>query len=54
MHLVSYLYEDYHDARSLEHKTEVIVKNLSGATLSYHKSQIRESNRDLHVISVCI
>jgi hypothetical protein len=25
MHLVGYLYEDYHDARSLEHK--VIVTN---------------------------
>jgi hypothetical protein len=23
MHLVGYLYEDYHDARSLEHKVEI-------------------------------
>jgi hypothetical protein len=27
MHLVGYLYEDYHDARSLEHKAENILKN---------------------------
>jgi hypothetical protein len=24
MHLVVYLYEDYHDARSLEHKEEIL------------------------------
>jgi hypothetical protein len=24
MHLVGYLYEDYHDARSLEHKVSVL------------------------------
>ena len=24
MHLVGYLYEDYHDARSLEHKVQLI------------------------------
>jgi hypothetical protein len=28
MHLVGYLYEDYHDARSREHK--VIVNSLGG------------------------
>ena len=26
MHLVGYLYEDYHDARSLEHKENKFVK----------------------------
>ena len=25
MHLVGYLYEDYHDARPLEHKTHTIT-----------------------------
>ena len=25
MHLVGYLYEDYHDARSLEHKSPKLV-----------------------------
>ena len=25
MHLVDYLYEDYHDARSLEHKVNVCI-----------------------------
>ena len=25
MHLVGYLYEDYHDARSLEHKANPVV-----------------------------
>jgi hypothetical protein len=25
MHLVGYLYEDYHDARSLEHKVKEIL-----------------------------
>jgi hypothetical protein len=24
MHLVGYLYEDYHDARSLEHKVDLL------------------------------
>jgi hypothetical protein len=25
MHLVGYLYEDYHDARSLEHKVRILI-----------------------------
>jgi hypothetical protein len=25
MHLVGYLYEDYHDARSLEHKVSILL-----------------------------
>jgi hypothetical protein len=28
MHLVGYLYEDYHDARSLEHKTVRSIQTL--------------------------
>ena len=36
-------------------KSEVIVKNLSGTILPQIPGElVRESNRDLHVISVCI
>jgi hypothetical protein len=34
MHLVGYLYEDYHDARSLEHKVDKRVFYLSGLSSS--------------------
>jgi hypothetical protein len=37
MHLVGYLYEDYHDARSLEHKDRLFVytsreRSVSGSS----------------------
>jgi hypothetical protein len=33
MHLVGYLYEDYHDARSLEHKENVISSKAPRTSL---------------------
>jgi hypothetical protein len=30
MHLVRYLYEDYHDARSLEHKVQPCILYVCG------------------------
>jgi hypothetical protein len=44
MYLVGYLYEDYHDARSLEHKVlelEFIILNISKThqfIRNFHKS----------------
>jgi hypothetical protein len=38
MHLVGYLYEDYHDARSLEHK---VLKNVQHYLRSNHSVDVR-------------
>ena len=35
MHLVGYLYEDYHDARSLEHKVSLGFLTLEGGADSF-------------------
>jgi hypothetical protein len=37
MHLVGYLYDDYHDARSLEHKEHIYVVNCTSFTHLGHR-----------------
>ena len=38
MHLVGYLYEDYHDAQSLEHKVEISFECVFSTTGKYKGS----------------
>ena len=42
MHLVGYLYEDYHDARSLEHK-ELIVSPLGIESRKVTPTQLQKT-----------
>ena len=42
MHLVGYLYEDYHDARSLEHKVITVnLANKAKTTVSARSTAIK-------------
>jgi hypothetical protein len=43
MHLVGYLYEDYHDARSLEQKVRQCQTDKSNISIQKH---LRESVKD--------
>jgi hypothetical protein len=44
MHLVGYLYEDYHDARSLEHKVQNVASSQTVIMPTYdsniHKQEL--------------
>ena len=44
MHLVGYLYEDYHDARSLEHKD--IMEFITVGTTSLYSLPYSDLNHD--------
>jgi hypothetical protein len=42
MHLVGHLYEDYHDARSLEHKVNQLLMYIEVSIVEIHKCNTRE------------
>jgi hypothetical protein len=49
MHLVGYLYEDYHDARSLEHKVKTVAFELNfGHPYHHHHHQHYHHQRRYH------